>query len=248
MMAMREVCRKCSLQIQPSDVKSPLAENPSVPGERAEEGGVFSEAPELLALLCDAGLAALAEHILLEFKATIRDYKRLKWHAMPMVEEMALTVSGALCGPLSALCARISAATARLAPALAARVRAHVATDLDHYMLQEMVLETWFNTGGTLQFTHDVKRNLVPAFTPPNKSASKKNLFPKLAEACNLLNMDYEDARRLHQLLSKEASLGPDSLATMGVSHIQPSEVLRILSQRTDLGDSSTPSSVMELF
>lgn len=44
----------------------------------AEEAGVFAEAPALLAHLRDAGLAALDEHILLEFKAGLRDYKKQK--------------------------------------------------------------------------------------------------------------------------------------------------------------------------
>lgn len=46
--------------------------------DEAEEAGVFAEAPALLARLRDAGLAALAEHILLEFKAGLKDYKRQK--------------------------------------------------------------------------------------------------------------------------------------------------------------------------
>ncbi|CAG5031592.1 unnamed protein product [Parnassius apollo] len=135
-----------------------------------------------------------------------------------------------------------------MAPALAARLRARLAAHLDRCMLQEMVLETWFNTGGTLQFTHDVKRNLVPAFAPPNKAASQVNPLPKLLEACKLLNMDYDDARRLRSILSKQPAVGTESLTNHGITHIQPNEALQILSQRTDLSDASTPSSVMELF
>lgn len=42
-----------------------------------------------------------------------------------------------------------------------------------------MVVENWFNLGGSLQLVHDVKRNLVPAFAPPNKVASQLNQLPR---------------------------------------------------------------------
>ncbi|CAG5031588.1 unnamed protein product [Parnassius apollo] len=255
MMALSEMSRRTSLMHEQTqyDIAAPIAnlavtEPLARESGQEEEAGVFAEAPALLAHLRDSGLSALADHILLEFKATIRDYKKQKWHAMLTVEERALSVSGALCGPLAALCARLAAAAARLAPALAARLRARLAAHLDRCMLQEMVLETWFNTGGTLQFTHDVKRNLVPAFAPPNKAASQVNPLPKLLEACKLLNMDYDDARRLRSILSKQPAVGTESLTNHGITHIQPNEALQILSQRTDLSDASTPSSVMELF
>ncbi|XP_013168977.1 PREDICTED: RAD50-interacting protein 1 [Papilio xuthus] len=142
----------------------------------------------------------------------------------------------------------LASATASLAPPLAARLRAHLAARLDHLMLQEMVLETWFNTGGTMQFTHDVKRNILPAFAPHNKSVAQLILLPKLLEACKLLNMDYEEARRLRSLLVKQPAEAKQISESCGITHIEPKDVLRILNQRTDLTDTATPSSVMELF
>lgn len=44
----------------------------------AEDAGVFLDAPALLAHLRDSGLTSLADHIVLEFKAGLRDYKRQK--------------------------------------------------------------------------------------------------------------------------------------------------------------------------
>ncbi|KPJ08133.1 RAD50-interacting protein 1 [Papilio machaon] len=361
MLALNEMSRQNSVENEPSlslETSQKLANLSATDAlacdaDQLEESGVFGEAPSLLAHLRDAGLSALSDHILLEFKATIREYKKLKWHAMLMVEEMGLSVSGALCGPLSALCARLAAAAlclapplaarlrahlaarldhlmlqvhhlplhkhalclapplaarlrahlaarldhlmlqvhhlplhkhalclapplaarlrahlaARLdhlmlqvhhlplhkhalclAPPLAARLRAHLAARLDHLMLQEMVLETWFNTGGTLQFTHDVKRNILPAFAPHNKSVAQLNLLPKLLEACKLLNMDYEEARRLRSLLVKQPAEAKQTVDSCGITHIEPKDALRILNQRTDLTDTTTPSSVMELF
>ncbi|KAM3964419.1 RAD50 interactor 1 [Aphomia sociella] len=253
-LALNEVSRRNSMIMELSqfDITSPIANlavtEPLAGDSAGEEAGVFAEAPALLAHLRDAGLAALADHILLEFKASLRDYKKQKWHAWMMVEESALCVSAALCRPLAALVARVAAASQRLAPALALRLRADLAADLDHYIFEEIVLENWFNTGGTVQFTHDVKRNLVPAFIPPNKVASQVNQLPKLLEACKLLNMDYDDARRLRAALSKQPNVAVDNLATHGVRHIQPNEALQILNQRTDLSDTTSPASVMELF
>lgn len=56
-----------------------LAVTEALQGEEdTEEAGVFAEAPALLARLRDQGLTSLAEHILLEFKAGLKDYKRQK--------------------------------------------------------------------------------------------------------------------------------------------------------------------------
>ncbi|XP_049869018.1 RAD50-interacting protein 1 [Pectinophora gossypiella] len=253
-MALNEVTRRDSVvpDLSDFDITSPIANltvTDPLPGdEDAEEAGVFAEAPALLAHLRDAGLAALADRILLEFKATLRDYKKQKWHAMPIVEEKALCVSPALCRPLAALCARTGRAAAGLAPPLAARLRAHLAAALDHVLYEEVVLENWFNTGGTMQLTHDVKRNLVPAFAPTNKMVAHICQLPKLLSACKLLNLDYDDARRLRGILSKHPASGENALAVYYVRNIPTNEALQILSQRTDLSDTASPSSVMELF
>lgn len=259
-LALNEVTRRDSvvMELNQFDITSPIAnlavtEPLSTMGAEGaggvtEEAGVFAEAPALLAHLRDAGLAAIADHILLEFKASLRDYKKQKWHAWMMVEEMALSVSAALCRPLAALLARVSTAQQRLAPPLAVRLRAALAHHIDDYIFEEVVLENWFNTGGTVQFTHDVKRNLLPAFTPPNKVASQVNQLPKLLEACKLLNMDYDDARRLRASLSKQPNAAVENLSSHNIRHMQPNEALQILNQRTDLSDSTSPASVMELF
>ncbi|KAL4712322.1 hypothetical protein ACJJTC_004084 [Scirpophaga incertulas] len=96
----------------------------------AEESGVFAEAPGLIAHLRDSGLTALGDHIMMEFKAGLRDYTNQKWHAWLLVEEKALCVSPALCRPLSALCARLTAAGAKLAPTLTSRLRAKLASEV----------------------------------------------------------------------------------------------------------------------
>ncbi|XP_047529205.1 RAD50-interacting protein 1 [Vanessa atalanta] len=251
-LALNEVIRRNSmLETSQYDITSPitnLAVAEPLVDEDLEEAGVFGDAPALLAHLRDAGVAALAEHILLEFKATIRHYKKQKWHAMLTMEERALSVSGALCGPLAALCARVASAQLVLAPPLAAHLRAHLAARVDDHVYEEVVLESWFNTGGSLQFTHDVQRNLVPAFAPPNKNASQLNLLPKLNDACKLLNMDYGDARRIRTEIVKQPDEAVISLNDQGIMHIPPNEALRILNQRTDLCNTSSPSSVMDLF
>ncbi|KAJ8728082.1 hypothetical protein PYW08_016467 [Mythimna loreyi] len=253
-LALSEVSRRNSLvpDLNQYDITSPIVNlavtDPLTGEDEAEEAGVFAEAPALLARLRDSGLASLAEHILLEFKAGLKDYKRQKWHGLMIVEEMALSVSAALCRPLSALCARLSVAAARLAPTLTTRLRAHLADIVDNYIFEEIVLENWFNTGGTMQFTHDVKRNLVPAFAPPNKLATQVYQLPRLLEACKLLNLDYGDARRLRALLTKQPAAADQTLDDYNIRYILPEQALQILNQRTDLSDSTSPSSVMELF
>lgn len=253
-LALNEVSRKNSLVIimDEFDPTCPIANlavtEPLKGEEETEEAGVFAEAPALLARLRDQGLTSLAEHILLEFKAGLKDYKRQKWHGLLIVEEMALCVSSSLCGPLASLCARLGVCSQQLAPTLSTRLRAHLAEIVDIYIFEEIVLENWFNTGGTMQFTHDVKRNLVPAFVPPNKVASQVNQLPRLLESCKLLNMDYDDARRLRSLLVKYPVGASENLFIHHIRTLQPSQALQVLNQRTDLSDTNTPASVMELF
>ncbi|KAH9633445.1 hypothetical protein HF086_004159 [Spodoptera exigua] len=250
-LALSEVSRRNSLVVELNqyDITMPIA-NPAVAepltGEdEAEEAGVFAEAPALLARLRDSGLASLAEHILLEFKAGLKDYKRQN---LVVVEQLALCVSSSLCRPLAALCARLARAAHALAPPLTARLRAHLADIVDNYIFEEIVLESWFNTGGTMQFTYDVTRNLVPAFAPPNKVATEVYQLPRLLEACKILNLDYDDARRLRACLTKQSAAAEEHLDNHKIRFITPAQVLQILNQRTDLSDASSPSSVMELF
>ncbi|CAH2106494.1 unnamed protein product [Euphydryas editha] len=264
-LALNELTRRNSLMNSSQyDITSPIANlavAEPLDDEDTEEAGVFGDAPALLAHLRDSGVAAMTEYVLLEFKANARNYKKQKnvvnfnilrdsyrWHSMLTMEQAALSVSSSLCLPLAAMCARLACAAQALAPPLCAQLRAHLAAHIDVYIYEEVVLENWFNTGGTIQFTHDVKRNLVPAFAPPNKNASQLNQLPRLLEACKLLNMDYEDAHRVRTELAKQPNQAAISLNELGVHHIQPRDALRILNQRTDLSDSSSPSSVMELF
>uniref|UniRef100_A0A2A4J1C9 RAD50-interacting protein 1 n=1 Tax=Heliothis virescens TaxID=7102 RepID=A0A2A4J1C9_HELVI len=253
-LALSEMSRHNSVvpDLNQYDVTSPIVNlavtEPLTGEDEAEEAGVFAEAPALLARLRDSGLASLADHILLEFKAGLKDYKRQKWHGLLIVEEMALSVSSSLCRPLAALCARLSVAAQRLAPTLTTRLRSHLADIVDQYIFEEIALESWFNTGGTMQFTHDVKRNLAPAFAAPNKIATEVYQLPRLLEACKLLNMDYDDARRFRALLTKQPAAAEELLEHHSIRYIQPLQALQILNQRTDLSDASSPSSVMELF
>ncbi|KAG7302858.1 hypothetical protein JYU34_012841 [Plutella xylostella] len=211
------------------------------------EAGVFGEAPALLARLRDAGAATAARHMLAEFRHLLGDYRKQRWHAMSLVEEMAMSISPSLCRPLGALCARLHSACSKLAPFLCARLRAFVTSTVDTLIFEEVVLESWWNTGGTMQLTHDVKRNLVPAFARPDH-ADKESLFPKLVESCTLLNLDYDDARRLRAAIASPTPNTHDSIVNgLKITHIQPLLCLRILSQRTDLSDNSPPS-VLELF
>ncbi|XP_073952317.1 RAD50-interacting protein 1-like [Choristoneura fumiferana] len=250
-LALDELTRRNSAmpELSQFDIMSPTGTRnvPELTSQAAEEAGVWAEAPGLLGRLRDAGLKALVDHAFMEFKAAMREYRRQKWHAMLVVEENALCVSGPLCRPLSALCARLATASARLAPALSVRLRGCLAENVDGYIFEEVVLESWFNTGGTMQFTHDVKRNLVPAFAPPNKSASQINYLPKLLESCKLLNMEYDDARCLRAQVKKPSIAAKETLLNQGIRVIEPPEALRILNQRTDLSDAGA-GSVMDLF
>ncbi|KOB79405.1 RAD50-interacting protein 1, partial [Operophtera brumata] len=170
----------------------------------AEEAGVFLDAPALLAHLRDSGLTSLADHIVLEFKAGLRDYKRQK-----------------LCEALT---------------------------------MTEVVVENWFNVGGSMQLSHDYEdarrlradivkhpataedslRSIEITHIPPTTALvilSHRNDLcdapsPTLLQACKRLNLEYEDARRLRTDIVKHPATAEDSLRSIEITHIPATTAL----------------------
>ncbi|CAK1547129.1 unnamed protein product [Leptosia nina] len=254
-LALKEVTKRNSIIIDASQyetmttvIANPAVADPLPEGGGDEDGGVFGDAPALLHHLRQAGLAVLVQFLLLEFRDHLHEYKSQKWHAMLLVEERALCMSSTLGRPLSSMCTRLVTLSESLAPAIAQLLKAELALQVDSCIFREVVLNNWFNTGGTLQFTHDVTRNILPAFARFENKMPETNPVPRLTESCTLLNLDYDDARRIRTGLNKNDPETLAALATLGVVTITPVEALQILNQRTDLADASSPTSVMELF
>ncbi|XP_038211741.1 RAD50-interacting protein 1 [Zerene cesonia] len=250
-MALKEVTKRHSI-IDGSEYDTTPIANPAVaePLDDAgeEDAGVFGDAPALLYHLRQAALTSLIQFMLIEFREDLQNYKKQKWHAMLTVEERALCMSSALCRPLSTLCTRLVTVSETLAPTIAHFLKTELALHVDNCIFRDVVLNNWFNTGGTLQLTHDVMRNIIPAFSCVGNKPVDNNPVPKLAESCMLLNLDYDDARRIRTGLAKNESDVVGMIMTMGIVTVTPQEALQILNQRTDLADASTPTSVMELF
>ncbi|XP_045529430.1 RAD50-interacting protein 1 [Pieris brassicae] len=251
-LALKEVNKRHSI-IDPSQYDTRTIANPAVAeplpeGDGGEDGGVFGDAPALLHHLRQAGLTALVQFLVVEFRDHLHDYKSLKWHAMLTVEQRALCVSSALGRPLSTLCTRLVTLTEMLPPHIGQLFKNELALQLDNCLFREVVICNWFNTGGTIQFTHDVMRNILPAFAGFDNKILEGIPVPRLAETCMLLNFDYDDARRIRTGLAKNDSDTVNRLIAMGLVAITPAEALQILNQRTDLADASSPTSVMELF
>ncbi|XP_047513348.1 RAD50-interacting protein 1 isoform X2 [Pieris napi] len=250
-LALKEVVKRRSV-IDPSQYNIRTIANPAVaeplPKGDVEDGGVFGDAPALLHHLRQAGLTALVQFVIVEFREHLNDYKSLKWHAMLTVEKRALSVSSSLGRPLSTLCTRLVTLTEMLPPHIGQLFKNELASQVDNCVFREVVLSNWFNTGGTVQFTHDVMRNIMPAF------ARSENIFlevlpvPKLAEAVVLLNFEYDDARSYRTGLARNDPNTRKLLNTIGLVNITTAEALQVLNQRTDLADASSPTSVMELF
>ncbi|CAG4980049.1 unnamed protein product [Colias eurytheme] len=255
-MAIKEVIKRHSIIDANGYDTTPLA-NPAVTFDE-NDVGVFGDAPALLLHLRQASLASLIHFMILEFradihsykkqKADIHSYKKQKWHAMLTVEDRALSMSGALCRPLSTLCTRLVTVSETLAPSIAHFLKTELGLQVDECLFKDVVLNNWFNTGGTLQFTHDVTRNIIPAFSCVGDKPVDNNPVPRLAESCTLLNLDYDDARRIRTGLAKNDPDVITSIMALGVVTVTTHEALKILNQRTDLADASTPTSVMELF
>lgn len=67
-------------------------------------------------------------------------------------------------------------------------------------------------------------------------------------EACQLLDLDYDDGRRLRAGLLKRSNNGKDILLNRNFKYITPLDAIRILNQRTDLNDNGQGHSMMDIF
>lgn len=204
------------------------------------EDTIWGDAPDLLMRLRDIGLYTISDHIVLEFKAAIKEYKNQKWHSMLVSEEMALSVSPSLCRPLAGLCARLHSLTSKLPPSLCVHVRSQVASMIDGCLFDEMILGHWWNNGGVIQLSHDVHKNIVPVFTLPSELAIAFPL-PKLVNSCTLFNLDYDDARRLRNTLQKGCRDSKEDLLRQHVTTINLEDALNVLNRRIDLSTHVAP-------
>ncbi|XP_057323091.1 RAD50-interacting protein 1 [Microplitis mediator] len=204
--------------------------------ESAEESGtVFDDAVALLKRLEKELLEEISDSVALEVKARSRPYRTDKWFTMQSDKELAsLSVTPSGCLMFEELAARLHLMNQVLSLQLFNQAWRNVASQLDQYLFEGVVLENQFNAGGAVQLKHDITRNLFPLFgLYTNKPES---FFPLLRESCLLLNMLLGSVMLLMEVLEGDnEEAAKEVLADVGVFTLSPSSALMVLKARTDV-------------
>ncbi|KAH0947271.1 hypothetical protein HN011_011032 [Eciton burchellii] len=199
------------------------------------EGTVFDEAVALLQRLKKELINELSDSVALDIKAKSRAYRIDKWFAMQSSKEIAsLSVTPSGCPMFQELAARLHILHNVLALPLFHQAWKSLASQLDQFLFEEVVLVNHFNNGGGEQLQYDIVRNLFPLFgLYVNKPES---YFPLIKEACILLNILIGSAILLRETLSNNnESESIEVLSDIGVYKISPEFALKVITTRTDI-------------
>ncbi|XP_074095130.1 RAD50 interactor 1 [Cotesia typhae] len=204
--------------------------------DSAEESGtVFDDAVALLKRLEKELLEEISDSVALEVKARSRPYRTDKWFTMQNDKEVAyLSVTPSGCVMFEELGSRLHVMNEVLSLPLFNQAWRNVASQLDQYLFEGVILENQFNAGGSIQLKYDITRNLFPLFgLYTNKPES---YFPLLRESCLLLNMLLGSVMLLMEVLEGDnEEAAKEVLADVGVFSLPPSSALLVLKARTDV-------------
>ncbi|XP_055534418.1 RINT1-like protein [Wyeomyia smithii] len=178
----------------------------------------------------------LSTRVVDEVRAKSRPYRHDHWPTMNQLDtketfmlstsasEMFQTVVNHLHQLESELSANVFSLVVRL-----------IALQLDEWIIDEMVMNTKFSTGGAAQFQFDMTRNLFALF---GQYARKPNLlFKRIHDACLLLVLPLGSAMLLHDALGKEQSEETiaSTLKEFGILILNKKMILEVLERRNDI-------------
>lgn len=199
------------------------------------EGSVFDEAVALLRRLEKELINEISDSVALDIKARSRPYRADKWFAMQSTKEVvSLSVSPSGYWMFQEVATQLNLLHNTLASPLFYQAWKNLASQLDQFLLEEVVLVNHFNTGGAEQLQYDIFRNLFPLF---GLYISKpESYFPLIKEACILLNILLGSAILLLEALNNNADVTrKEILADIGVHKMPPELVLKVIKTRTDI-------------
>ncbi|KOC70466.1 RAD50-interacting protein 1 [Habropoda laboriosa] len=129
------------------------------------EGSVFDEAVALLRRLEKELINEISDSVALDVKAKSRSYRTDKWFAMQSTKEVvSLSVTPSGYSMFQELATQLNLLHNTLALPLFHQAWKNLASQLDQFLLEEVVLVNHFNTGGAEQLQYDIFRNLFPLF------------------------------------------------------------------------------------
>ncbi|XP_050299116.1 RAD50-interacting protein 1 [Anthonomus grandis grandis] len=185
-------------------------------------------------------LCGLAEAVILEVKKRSYDYRRERWSHMKVAKEFrSLSLTPSACPIFEVLAKRLHQLQKKLHSKLFTIVWRNIATQLDTYLFEDLVMDNRFNDGGALQLKFDITRNLLPLFSQYTDTPA--TYFTQLLESCTLLNLLKGSALLLREtILALEGATGVEDtrgkyLKEIGVTNFGPKMAVKILNQRTDI-------------
>ncbi|XP_075231080.1 RAD50 interactor 1 [Lycorma delicatula] len=151
-----------------------------------QQGSVFDDALQLFDRLIEELIDCLCENVILETKARSRPYRRDRWFAMSSpCDEISPSVTPTACPMFQVLAAKLHQLEQLLATPLFDSTWKKIATQLNTFILEELILPNTFNPGGAEQLQLDMTRNLFPLFRQYTKHPEV--YFSQIQEACILL-------------------------------------------------------------
>ncbi|CAG9767432.1 unnamed protein product [Ceutorhynchus assimilis] len=224
----------------PTSPLSPLLNDFDETTLDSESDSLFAETLSLYRRFRRDLLSGLVEAVIMEIKKRGWDYRRERWTSMKVTKEFrSLSVTPAACPIFEVLAKRLHQLQKKLQTKLFRIVWRNIATQLDTYLFEDLVMDNRFNDGGALQLKFDVTRNLLPLFA--DYTDTPANYFTQLIESCTLLNLSKGSALLLREtLLALEGATGVEdtrgkTLKEIGVSNFSPKMAVEILNRRTDI-------------
>ncbi|KAK0173873.1 hypothetical protein PV328_007015 [Microctonus aethiopoides] len=200
-----------------------------------ENGSVFDDAVALLKRLEKELLDEISDSVALEVKAKSRPYRTDKWFAMQNEKEVAsLSVTRTGCPMFEELTKQLHRLNDALSLPLFNIAWRNIASQLDRYLYEGVILENQFNTGGAAQLKYDITRNLFPLFGLYTEKP--ESYFPLMRESCILLNVLLGSAMLLIEALDGDnEDAAKEVLAEIGIFTLSPTSALAVLKLRTDI-------------
>ncbi|XP_039289742.1 RAD50-interacting protein 1 [Nilaparvata lugens] len=129
-----------------------------------QHGSVFEGSIQLLNRIVDDLLDTVCEAVMLETKARSRGYRRDRWFAMSSPhDEVSPQVTPSACPMFQVLAFKLHQLEQLLSHSLFTAAWKKIATQLNTFILEELILENTFNEGGAAQLQLDMTRNLFSA-------------------------------------------------------------------------------------
>ncbi|XP_066262589.1 RAD50-interacting protein 1 [Euwallacea similis] len=185
-------------------------------------------------------LSGLSKAVLIEVRKKSREYRREGWTSMKVGKDFrSLSLTPSACPMFEVLAKRLHQLQKKLQNKLFTAVWRNIATQLDTFLFEDLVMDNRFNEGGALQLKFDITRNLLPLFGHYTDIAA--NYFPQLIESSILLNLAKGSALLLREtLLALEEASGVEDtrrkmLKETGVNNFTPVMAVKVLNQRTDI-------------